>query len=89
MGRKKYTLYVLDKDNCFLKDCLHDYFETVKPFNDHFSKEELRKIKKIKKDREKAQKKIENKKLMKKTPKPHRYQHSDSTEPHEVDDQTP
>jgi len=82
MGRKKYTLYVLDKDNSFLKDCLHNYFETVKPFEEHFSKDELRKIKKIKKEKEKAQKKIENKKLkkQKKTPKPHLYHSSDQEE---------
>ncbi|HEO65579.1 MAG TPA: hypothetical protein ENI73_06880 [Spirochaetes bacterium] len=50
MNRRKYTLYTLDKNNRFLKDCLHQYLEDVKSFDDHFTPEQLAKIEKFRKD---------------------------------------
>ncbi len=61
MSRKKYTLYVLDKNNRFLKDCIHEYLETVKSFEEHFTAKQLAKIKKIKKRREAQEKKARGK----------------------------
>ncbi len=50
MNRRKYTLYTLDKNNRFLKDCLHQYLEDVKSFDDHFTPEQLAKIEQFRKD---------------------------------------
>ncbi len=65
MNKKKYTIYVLDKNNRFFKDCIHEYLQTVKSFEDHFTGRELRKIKSIKKRY--------NSKANKKKLKPHKY----------------
>ena len=53
MEKKKHTFYVIDRDNTFLKDCFHEYLETVKCFDDHFSREQLARFRKIKRRKQK------------------------------------
>lgn len=50
--KRKYTIYTMDKDNRFLKDCFHMYFDQIRDFDDHFSEKELLKLDKVKKRKE-------------------------------------
>ena len=68
MGRKKYNLYIMDKDNRFLKDCFHEYFTDVRSFEDHFSAKEMAIIRKIRR-----KKKAEAEKQEKILKKAHKY----------------
>ncbi len=74
MARKKYTLYVLDKDNRFLKDCFFEYFENVRSFEDHFTPDQMAKIKKFRNKRKALEKKSQTPKR-----KSHKYTKTDIT----------